>query len=159
MNALIFKLITNLVDVSMPLFLRTRLRTDLNRVLVLIVVTEERIAIELVLEAHREGLVLIWEVNEHILLAILGQLHEVLLQLLRLRLLDDLRNDDHGDLEFLLLHVHRVVLELDDTQSFECGVAWAWQFDTRKYLGCEGLSAHIFIISVQCEFREVCLQT
>ena len=79
MNTLIFKLITNLVDVSMPLFLRTRLRTDLYRVLVLIVVTEERIAIELVLEAHREGLVLIWEVNEHILLAILGQLHEVLL--------------------------------------------------------------------------------
>lgn len=79
MNALVFKLITNLVDVSMPLFLSARLRTNLDRILVLIVVTKERIATELVLEAHREGLVLIREVDENVLLVLLGQLHEVLL--------------------------------------------------------------------------------
>ena len=158
MDTLVLQLEANAIDMILPLFLVARLRTNLNRVLVLVVVSEERVDTELVLEAHREGLILIGEVNEDVFLGLLGQLHEVLLEILGLRLLDHLRHHGHGDLELLLLHVHRVVLQLYDTQSLEGWVAWAGQFDTREYLWSKGLSADILVVSVECQLGLVAWQ-
>ena len=158
MDTLVLELEANAIDMVLPLSLVPRLRANLDRVLVLVVVSEERVDTELVFEAHREGLILIGEVNEDVFLALLGQLHKVLLEILGLRLLDHLRHHGHGDLELLLLHVHRVVLQLDDTQSLEGWVAWAGQFDTREYLWSKGLSADILVVSVECQLGLIALQ-
>lgn len=100
---------------SIPLFLIARLFTHLNGVLVLVVVAKKSVYAELILEAHWEGFVLIWEINEDILLVRLCELHEILLELFWLRFLNCLWNHNHSFLELLLLNVDRIIFQLDDT--------------------------------------------
>ena len=130
MDTFVLQLEADAIDVSVPFFLVSSLLTDLDSVLVLIIVTEECIDTELIFEAHWEGFILVREVNEDVLLTLLGQSHQVLFEFLRLCLLNDLRNHNHSNLELLLLHVNRVVLELNDTQCLEGGVAGAGQLDS-----------------------------
>ena len=93
-----------------PFSLATRLLSHLDRVLVFIIVTEQRVHLKFVLEAHRESLTLVWEVNEDILLVLLRELDEPPFELLGLRLLYALGNDNHAFLEGLLVDVDTVVV-------------------------------------------------
>lgn len=151
MDTLVFELVANAVHMGVPLLLITSLFTNLDGVLVLIVVTEESVDAKLVLKAHWESLILMWEVNKNILLCRLGQLHEVLFELFRLSFFDSLRDDDHSFLELLLLNIDRFVLELDHTQSLESWISRTRKLDSRKDFGRESLCANIFVISVECK--------
>ena len=151
MNAFIFKLVANTVHIGVPLLLVAGLLTYLDGVLVLVVVTKESVDAELILEAHREGLILMWEVNEYVLLIRLSQLHEVLLELFRLGFFDSLRDDNHSFLELLLLDVNRFVFELNHSQSLESWVSRTGKLNAGKDFWRESLCANILIIRVKCE--------
>lgn len=100
---------------SVPFFFRTSLLTNLYRVLVFLVVAKESVDAEFVLKTHWKSLSLVWEVNKYIFLGCFCDLYKISLKLLWLGLFDALWDDDLTLLEFLLLHVHGVVLKLDDT--------------------------------------------
>ena len=123
MDAHILKLVSDLVHMCLPFALAAGLLTHLDRVLVFIVVSEERVHLKFVFEAHGESLTLVWEVYEDILLVLLCQLNEPPFKFLGLRLLYALRYHNHAFLEGLLVDLDAVVVELDDSEGLEGWVA------------------------------------
>ena len=145
-DAIVLKLISDLVHMCLPLALATGLLTHLDRVLVFIVVSEQCVHLKLVFKAHGESLTLVWEVDEDILLVLLCELDEPSFELLGLRLLNALRNHYHAFLEHLLVYVDAVVVELDDTEGLEGRVAWAGHLDSWKDLWSECILSDIFVL-------------
>ena len=94
---------------SVPLFLGASLLSNLDRVLVFVVVAKKSVDAESVFKTHWKGFSLIGEVHEDIFFGSFGELDEVSLELLWLRLFDTLWNDDLTLLEFLFLHVDRII--------------------------------------------------
>ena len=74
MDANVLQAIPNLVHKGVPLLLISMLLRLLNCVLVLVIVTIERVYGQRILEAHRESLVLIREPDEYIFSILFSEL-------------------------------------------------------------------------------------
>ena len=114
------------VDERNPLFLCFELGILLDSELILVVVAEESVDIEHVFEQDWEGLMLVGEANEDVLLILLRQLDQVLLQLLRLGLFETLRDGNEELLERHLLNIDAVNFKINDIESPEAWITWAW---------------------------------
>ena len=151
MDSHILKFVADLIDVGLPFALAAGLLTHLDRVLVLIIVSEQRVHLKFIFEAHGESFTLVWEVNEDILLVLLCKLNEPSFELLGLRLFDALRYNYHALLERLLVDINTVVVEFDDTEGLESRVARAWHLHLWENSRLEGILSDIFVLCNQLD--------
>jgi len=151
MDSPVLQFVADPVHVVVPVLFRPVLVALLYCVLVLVVVAKQRVHGEAVLKRHREGLVLVWKVNEDIFSRLLRQLEQVLLKFFRLRFLDALRDHDEAALEQLLLDVDRVILEVNHVEGLEGGVARTRQLDFRQNFGLKCCLTDVLVLSLHLQ--------